>query len=108
MLRLLDVYIRYRKILENKPDNLFSAESFALEEKVITETQYSLNEICTIEYESFGYMVTCHPLDFFSSATNKPSIVKATEMHKYDGRKIKMIGWYMASKRIKTKKGDKD
>jgi DNA polymerase III alpha subunit len=27
-------------------------------------------------------------------------------MLKYNGRKIKMIGWYMTSKRIKTKKGD--
>ena len=104
MLRLLDVYIRYRNILEDKLDNLFSQESFSLEEKVITKTQYSLNEICTMEYESFGYMITCHPLDFFKNVIDKPGIIKAEKMYKYNGRKIKMIGWYMASKRIKTKK----
>ncbi len=27
-------------------------------------------------------------------------------MHRYNSRTIKMIGWYMTSKRIKTKKGD--
>lgn len=106
MLRLLDLYIRYRNILENKPDNLFSAESFALEERVITETQYSMNEICAIEYETFGYMVTKHPLEFFKELVNEPNVIKVEKMHKYDGRKIKMIGWYMASKRIKTKKGE--
>ena len=26
-------------------------------------------------------------------------------MLRYDGRKVKMVGWFMASKRIKTKKG---
>jgi len=106
MLRLLDVYIRYRNILEDKLDNLFSQESFSLEEKVMTKTHYSINEICTMEYESFGYMVTCHPLDFFKNVIDKPGIIKAEKMYKYNGRKIKMIGWYMASKRIKTKKGE--
>lgn len=104
MLRLLDIYMRYRNILEDKSDNLFFVNSFSLEEKVITEMQYNINEICTIEYESFGYMVTCHPLDFFKNVIDRPGIVKAEEMYKYNSRKIKMIGWYMASKRIKTKK----
>ena len=50
-------------------------------------------------------MVTKHPLEFFKELVNEPNVIKAKKMHKYDGRKIKMIGWYMASKRIKTKKG---
>ena len=32
--------------------------------------------------------------------------MKAAEMNRYNGRTIKMLGWFMASKRIRTKKGD--
>ena len=34
------------------------------------------------------------------------NITGAADMEKFNGRRIKMIGWYMASKRIRTRKGD--
>ena len=33
-------------------------------------------------------------------------IIRAKDMIKNRGKKVKMIGWYMTSKRIRTKKGD--
>jgi DNA polymerase III alpha subunit len=106
LMRLLDVYLHHRKILNESYNDLFLKETFRLEQEVITDVNYCIEEICAIEYESFGYMVTKHPLEFFSEWTGKTNIIRAVDMMKYNGRKIKMIGWYMTSKRIKTKKGD--
>jgi DNA polymerase III alpha subunit len=106
LMRLLDVYIHHRKILNDSYNDLFIKETFKLEQEVITDVDYSIEEICAIEYETFDYMVTRHPLEFFSEWTEQPGVVKAADMMKYGGRKIKMIGWYMTSKRIKTKNGD--
>jgi DNA polymerase III alpha subunit len=51
-------------------------------------------------------MVTQHPLYFFNEIIERPDIVKAAELQKYGGKNVKMIGWFMTSKRIKTRKGD--
>ena len=106
LLRLLNVYLNSRKILDEFTSDLFVSESFRLEKEVITDEDYSIAEKCSIEYETFGYMVTKHPLEFFSEFISAKDIIKAADMGKYDRRKVKMIGWYMASKRITTKKGE--
>jgi DNA polymerase III alpha subunit len=51
-------------------------------------------------------MVTRHPLHFFKEWIEQPGIVPAKDMLRNRGRRVKMIGWYMTSKRIKTRKGD--
>ncbi len=104
--RLLDIYFCHRKLLEENYNDMFASETFALEEEVVATRQYSLAEICAIEDEIFGYMVTRHPLHFFRKYTDHPKVIKAIDMPKYNGQKVRMVGWFMASKRIKTKKGD--
>jgi DNA polymerase III alpha subunit len=106
LVRLLDVYLSRRKILDENYNDLFASETFALEKEVITKRQYSLSEICGIEYESFGYMATRHPLHFFHHFVEHSKVVKAVDMYKHNGRKVRMVGWFMTSKRIKTKKGE--
>lgn len=106
LVRLLDIYLSRRKILDENYNDLFASETFALEKEVITKRQYSISEICGIEYETFGYMVTRHPLHFFSYFINHRKVIKAVDMNKYNGRKVRMVGWFMTSKRIKTRKGD--
>lgn len=106
LMRLLDIYIKHRRLLSESYNDLFMNETFKLEQEVITNRQFSIEEICTAEYESFGYMVSRHPLDFFEEWTSRPSVIRASDMEKHNGKKISMIGWYMSSKRIKTRKGD--
>lgn len=106
LMRLLDIYFSRRKILDNSFNDLFLRETFALEKEVVTNRQYSAAEICAVEYETFGYMVSRHPLHFFGSVVGHPKVVKAADMYKYNGQKIRMVGWFMTSKRIKTRKGD--
>jgi DNA polymerase-3 subunit alpha len=51
-------------------------------------------------------MVTKHPLEFFTEWNEKLSLISSNQMKNHVGKKVKMIGWYMSSKRIRTKKGD--
>ena len=106
LLRLVDIYLNKLKILETDYNNLFKNESFELEETVKTKKDFSLEEKCMAEYEAFDFMVTKHPLEFFSEYDKKYNFVSAGEMKKHSGKKIKMIGWYISSKRIRTKRGD--
>ncbi|MDP4172861.1 MAG: hypothetical protein Q8933_02735 [Bacteroidota bacterium] len=113
LMRLLDIYFHRRKILEKGSGDLFIDETIKMEEEIATDTQYSDEEICAIEYETFGYMLRKHPLEFFTGssslktfAESKSPIILAKDLPKYSGRYIKMMGWYMTSKRIRTKKGE--
>jgi len=105
LLRLLDIYIKKRKILDESYNDLFLHETFAMEEQVKTDINFSVEEICKTEYEVFGYMITRHPLYFYKNFTEHHSIVKAKDLNKHLGKNVKMIGWYMTSKRIRTRKG---
>ena len=106
LLRLLDIYIHKRKILNESYNDLFLHETFAMENEVRTNINFSVEEICKTEYETFDYMVTRHPLYFYRSFTEHSSIVKARDLNKHRGKNVRLIGWYMTSKRIKTRKGD--
>jgi DNA polymerase III alpha subunit len=106
LMRLLDVYTHRKIELQKTRNSFFPFNNWKLENEIKTDKQYSLTEICSIEYEIFGFMVTRHPLYFFSNLFAKEKITEAKEMHKYNGQKIKMIGWFMTSKRIKTRKGE--
>ncbi len=106
LLRLLDIYLNRKKILEQNRFDLFMNESFDLEKSVITGSKYSVEEICKAEYEILGYMVTRHPLYFFQKFYDDNRVISASEMKYYKGKTVKMIGWYMTSKRIKTRKGN--
>lgn len=106
LMRLLDIYIHHRKILNENYNDLFINDTFALERDITTDVNYSAEEICRNEYETFGYMVTRHPLIFFSEWLNNSRIVRAKDMNKSRGKYARMIGWYMTSKRIRTKRGD--
>lgn len=105
LLRLLDIYIKRRKILDDSYNDLFMGEVFSLEREISTLRNFSIEEICRYEYESFGYMATRHPLYFFREDTGSPYITAASEMERNKGKNVRMVGWYMTSKRIKTRRG---
>jgi DNA polymerase III alpha subunit len=110
LLRLADIYFNKLKMLEEGYNDLFINEAFELEGAVKTKKDFSLEEKCIAEYEAFDYMVTRHPLEFFSEYDKEYHFTPSEQMEKYKslpaGRQVKMIGWYMSSKRIRTKKGD--
>jgi DNA polymerase III alpha subunit len=106
LLRLLDIYFSNKILLDNVNGDLFANEMLQIEKEALADMQYSLEEICVNEYKAFEYMVTQHPLEFFKDINNTTRITKSTDIPKYNHRKVKIIGWYMASKRIQTSKGE--
>ncbi len=106
LLRLLDIYFKHKKLLDESSTDLFVNETIKLEKEITTDREFSIEEKCTYEYEYFGYMVSRHPLQFFDDEINSPGIIRSSEMRLHHNRRAKMIGWYMTSKRIKTSKGE--
>ncbi len=105
LLRLLSVYIHKRKILDENYNDLFIYESFKIEEEVKTSKDYSITQKCRHEFEILGYMVTKHPLYFFRKNISGRYVTNANELDKYHGKKVRVVGWYMTSKRIRTRNG---
>lgn len=106
LLRLLDIYFKSRRLLDDRYTDLFMGETFKLEREVQTNREYSIQQKCLAELDAFDYMVSRHPLEFFSEWTTRKNVVTAARMEQLDGRRVTMIGWFMTSKRIKTKKGE--
>jgi len=106
LLRLLDLYFKNKRILNAHNNDLFAGEAIKLEKEIVTETDFSPEEKSLYEYELFGYMISRHPLQFFDAEIKAKDIIQSADMFKYHNRRIKMIGWYMTSKRIKTSKGE--
>jgi DNA polymerase III alpha subunit len=106
LLRLLDIYFARIKNLYESYNDLFADDIIKLTEEVKIKRDYSIEEKCIAEYETFDYMVSRHPLEFFTGLVDDNKIIKAAEMKNNNGRKMRMFGWYMTSKRISTKKGD--
>ncbi|MEJ5304751.1 MAG: hypothetical protein WHV63_02300 [Ignavibacteria bacterium] len=109
-MRLLDIELHRKKLKDNQTINLFEDDKYFEELlKIIginNVKKYSIAQVCKTEYETFGYMVSRHPLEFYSKFVNDPSITPAEELPLNKGRKVKVIGWLMTSKRIRTRKGD--
>ncbi len=107
LMRLADIYYNSKTILNDDfVGNLFSREILLMERDVRTKRQYKAAEICALEHEYFGFTVTHHPIEFIRDIYDSPEIVKAKDLAKNRNRRIKMVGWFMTSKRIKTKNGD--
>ena len=106
LLRLLDIYFARIKNLYESYNDLFADDIIKLTEEVRIKRDYSIEEKCITEYETFDYMVSRHPLEFFTGFVEYNKIIKAAEMKNNNGRKVRMFGWYMTSKRISTKKGE--
>lgn len=118
LMRMLDIELHRRKIINDDVLNLFADSVMDVERQIEKklpqkhggtkehETNYSIAEICKIEYETFGYMVSRHPLEFFDKYVNRPSISPVSELPLSKGHRVRAIGWLMTSKRIRTRKGD--
>jgi DNA-directed DNA polymerase III PolC len=102
---LLRLKLLYKKSSPEHEPDMFSESRKNLASLVPRIPDYSIEEKCQIEYDYFGFMASLHPLEFFKSHLNAPGIIKAKDMHLHTEKIIKMIGWWVSEKRIKTKTG---
>jgi len=102
LLRLLSVYINRRKILDENYNDLFMNETFRIENEIKTERNYDITQKCRYELDILGYMVSRHPLSFYRNMI-PGRITNASDIYKHNKRRVRVVGWYMTSKRIRTK-----
>ncbi len=65
----------------------------------------SETEIRRLEIESFGFPLSCHPLDIYESFL-KGRVKKARDIPKYVGKSIRLAGVYITRKVTSTRKHD--
>lgn len=111
LMRLLDIELHQRKISKADSYNFFENDEQYFKElfsKIGFDTvhKYSISHICKIEYETFGYMISRHPLEFYNQFLKDKSITAACDLPNNKGKKVRAIGWLMTSKRIRTRKGE--
>lgn len=58
------------------------------------------------EYGALGFLCSRHPLVLYAGMLRDRSIVKAVDMKRFIGRRIRMAGFLITGKRVRTKHGD--
>jgi len=57
------------------------------------------------EIESFGFLASRHPLTLYRKSIERLQPVPASQMHRYIGNRITMVGWLITEKPVETKRG---
>ena len=57
----------------------------------------ALGRLCRWELETVGFMVSGHPLDFIAIPRGA---IAARDIRRYNGKKVRMIGWAIAAKEL--------
>jgi error-prone DNA polymerase len=59
----------------------------------------------THEIESFGFLASRHPLTLYHKPIERLQPVLASQMHRFIGHRITMVGWLITEKSVETKGG---
>jgi len=66
---------------------------------------YSAFQKRTHEIESFGFLASRHPLTLYHKPIERLQPVLASQMHRFIGHRIIMVGWLITEKSVETKGG---
>jgi error-prone DNA polymerase len=67
--------------------------------------EYSTTQQRAHEIESFGFLASSHPLTLYRTHIERLRPVPASQMHRFIGRHITMVGWLITEKPVETKQG---
>jgi error-prone DNA polymerase len=93
----------------SRPGMLWRAYAYAKGEnsgRLPNPKEYSDYEELTHEIDCFGFLLSRHPLELYRIERNCPSLIEAAEMHRYIGKRVKVLGWLITEKLTQTKKGE--
>ena len=86
---------------EQFKEGLFSHEDSLL--KLPALKNYDEQEKFAMEWQIFGYPVSKHPLEFLPDDMRE-GIIEAETIEEHKNEHVKMLGWAISHKKIKTKK----
>jgi len=67
--------------------------------------EYSSHQKIKDEIELFGFPLSKHPLELYQDVLKGNQFVSASEMHRYAGKQVRMVGWLITEKFAETKDG---
>jgi error-prone DNA polymerase len=68
--------------------------------------EYTEYEKLEHEIESFGFPLSCHPLDLYRANLAGINFIKAIDLKTHVGKPVRILGWLIMEKLTQTKKGD--
>ena len=66
---------------------------------------YDAQTVLRQEVESLGFLVSQHPLSLYRTAWQRHRPIKGTELIKYSGQWVTMVGWWISTKTVEDKHG---
>lgn len=64
--------------------------------------EYSEHTLLRLELETLGFLISKHPLELYLDRINRRRTVPATELDKYIGKSVEMVGWLVTGKTVLT------
>jgi len=65
---------------------------------------YDENTVLKHEIETLGFLVSRHPLTLYQYKIKSLNYVRACDLEKHVGKRVKTIGWFITGKLVNTKK----
>ena len=56
------------------------------------------------EIETLGFLLSAHPLEPYERALRGRGVIAARDLDRHAGRRVRVLGWYVTSKLIETRK----
>ena len=66
---------------------------------------YDAKTVLRQEVESLGFLVSQHPLTLYKEAWLKHKPIKGSELIRFSGKWVTMVGWWITTKMVEDKKG---
>ncbi len=65
-----------------------------------------LNGLLRHELEVLGFLISRHPLTLYKPFLRGRRLIPAKHLHRYVGRRVQVLGWYVTGKLVRTKDDD--
>jgi error-prone DNA polymerase len=66
---------------------------------------YDAKTVLRQEVESLGFLVSQHPLTLYQEQWRRHKPIKGSELIKYSGKWVTMVGWWISTKTVEDKQG---
>jgi error-prone DNA polymerase len=68
--------------------------------------QYSARTVLEHELETLDFLISRHPLSLYTAQLSKLKYVRGEDLHRYIGKRVTTVGWWVTGKVITTQKDE--
>jgi DNA-directed DNA polymerase III PolC len=100
---------KIKRLKKNQPGetNLFSSKAMlSSSENFPSIPDYPLEEKLRLEKQILEMTVSHHPLESYRKKLNRIELIESKNLFRYRGKRVKLAGWLVTTKRCTTSKGE--